>query len=177
VDESHAWLQQALADREAAEREQAAAKAASNKVWCHAVAKYQQAVEKAAKAMVAGLAKAKIINARIGYKHEVEKWVKVLVRLPARPGSTSIQRHLNRLFDSATRNELRSLESLIPKASPDGRPRRNTEYPFHDAAGNWTYPAARAVFSVDEIERFRALSYRIADVASRILATLRRDPS
>ncbi len=52
VDESFAWLLQAAADREAAEQ---LAAGQCGKGYCHAIAKWQQTVEKAVKAMVAAL--------------------------------------------------------------------------------------------------------------------------
>jgi hypothetical protein len=176
VDESIAWLNQALADRQAGERERAAANQSGSRVWCRAIAKYQQAVEKAVKAIVSALVEAHVLNVKIGYKHEVQRWVRVLVRLPSTAESRSVQRRLGRLFDTATRDGIRSLELLIPKAPPDGRPRRNTEYPFQGDGGKWAYPAAAAVFSSEEVDRFRALAQRVAEVAGRVVSALRRRP-
>ena len=81
MDESLAWLGQALADRAAAEREYQAN--AGAQVWCHAIAKYQQTVEKAIKAIVAGLKEAGFWKGPpIGFAHDVQRHLRWLVRLP-----------------------------------------------------------------------------------------------
>ncbi|SRR6266542_235740 len=54
--------------------------------------------------------------------------------------------------------------------------RRNTEYPFHDAAGEFTYPAIPGEFSPEEADRFRALSRRLGESAGWVVSTLRRRP-
>jgi hypothetical protein len=174
VDESLAWLRQAFADREAAEREYTADGGA--RVWCHAVAKYQQAVEKAVKAVVAALRESGFRRGPpIGFTHGVERHMGWLVRLPRAGGLDFVRRHLIRLFDSNTRSAIRSLEALAPKAPTGGAPfSRNTEYPYHDADGAWTYPALPDTFSAEEVDRYRALSRRLADSAGWVVASLRR---
>ena len=150
MDESHAWLTQAVSDGEAAEREQKAA------AWCHAVAKYQQVVEKAVKAVVAALHEARFTNRRVGPSHEVTPYMPLLVRLPRPREGKLIQQQLIKLLDPNTRARIRTLESLAPRwPAPGESPRRNTEYPFHDAEGNWTCPAAVGVFQPDEVEGFQ----------------------
>lgn len=174
MDESFAWLQQALADRVAVE--QFAGNAASG-TRCHALAKCQQTVKKAIKAIVAALRDAKILSIEIGYRHEVARFLNVLIRLPHAAANRAIQRHLQSFLNQDTRKGIHALDALAPKAPAPGQgPRRNTEYPFHDASGNWTYPAAEATFSVEEVERFRQLAYRIVDNAARIITAIRRAP-
>lgn len=178
MNESLAWLQQAIADREAAEREYAAVVQSRSRVWCHAVAKYQQIVEKAVKAIVAALQEAGFWRGPpIGFVHGVERHMLFLIRLP-RPGSQkSVQRRLVRLFDANTRSAIRSLEALAPHAPPPGDPLpRNTEYPFNDAEGAWTFPANSGEFSREEVDGFRALSHRLVNSAGWVISTLRRRP-
>ena len=174
MNESIAWLQQALADRQAAERF-----AGSAEGWtrCHALAKCQQTVEKAIKALVAALRDAGVLHLEIGYRHEVERFLKVLIRLPHAADHRAIQRHLQSFLNQDTRNGIRSLDALAPRApAPGERPRRNTEYPFHDTGGSWTYPAAEDIFLAEEVERFRQLAHRIVDNAGRIIRAIRRTP-
>ena len=179
MDESLAWLHQAVADRLAAEREFIFAAAAATPVWCHAIAKCQQAVEKSVKAIVAALIAARRWRGPpIGFVHEVGRHMGTLVRLPRSSEFPLLRRHLLRLFDPNTRSTIEALECLIPKAPPPGQPlRRNTEYPYHDATGGFTYPAEPSIFSRTEIERFRALSSRLTDSARKIVAMLRRSGS
>jgi len=178
VDEALAWLHQALADREAAEREYKATAKAGSRIWCHALAKYQQTVEKAVKAMVAALREAGFWRGPpIGFVHEVERHMRWLIRLRRTNNPQSVQRRLVRLFDADTRATIRAVEALTPQAPPPGeRLRRNTEYPFHDANGDFTYPAAPDQFSSEEIDRFRALSHRLVESAHWVISALRRRP-
>lgn len=178
MNESLAWLSQALSDREAAEREYTASVRSRKGVWSHAVAKHQQTVEKAIKAIVAALREAGFWHGPpIGFVHEVERHMPFLVRLPRTENRRSVQFHLLRLFDSRTRLAIRSLMGLVPHAPPPGEPLpRNTEYPFHDEEGEWTYPASPTVFSQEEVEEYRTLSYRLLTSARWVISSLRRRP-
>lgn len=169
MDEPTAWLYQATADRQAAERF-VADEAGTGR--CHAIAKWQQTVEKAIKALVSTLHVAGILRSGVRSKHDVERYVDMLRRLPRADGNRTIQHRLHGLLDQKTREGIRALDGLAPQMPP----LRNTEYPFQDADGQWTYPAAEGVFSNDEIQRFRALAYRILDEAWRINTALRRGP-
>ena len=174
MDEPLAWLQQAFSDRTAAEHFVAGENATE---WCHAVAKFQQTVEKAIKAIVAALRDSGVGTKRIGYKHPIEPFVSMLVRLPRDAGNHGIISHLSRLLDQSTRASIHSLEDLIPRQPPRGQPhRRNTEYPFQDSANQWTCPAVQGTFSLVEVQRFRDLSYRIANGASQIISMIRHAP-
>ncbi len=88
VDEPAAWLYQAMADRQAAERFVADEKGTGR---CHAVAKWQQTVEKAVKALVSALHDAGILGAGVIPRHEVERYVRTLIRLPRAAGDRTIQ--------------------------------------------------------------------------------------
>jgi hypothetical protein len=169
VDEPTAWLYQASADQQAAERFVADEHGTGR---CHAIAKWQQTVEKAVKALVSVLHDAAILSAGPRPRHDVERYVGMLIRLPRSASNRTIQNHLHRLLDQNTRSGIRALDSLAPQLPP----RRNTEYPFQDADGQWTYPAAPSVFSQNEVEQFRALAHRVVDGAERIVSALRRRP-
>jgi hypothetical protein len=170
VDEPTAWLYQAIADRQAAERFIADEVGTGR---CHAIAKWQQTVEKAVKALVSALHDAGILGAGVRTRHEVAPYVRMLIRLPRATGNRTIQHLLHGLLDQSTQAGIRALDGLAPQLPP----RRNTEYPFPDALGQWSYPAAEGVFSPAEVQQFRTLAYRVLDGAERIVSAIRRRPS
>ena len=170
MDEPTAWLYQAMADRQAAERLVVDEVGTGR---CHAIAKWQQTVEKAVKAMVSALHNARILGSGVLPRHEVERYVGTLVRLPRAAGNRTIQQSLHGLLDQQTRAGIRTLDSLAPRLPP----RRNTEYPFQDAHGRWTYPAAEGVFSQADVQQCRALAHRVLDGAGLIISAIRRRPS
>ena len=71
MDETTAWLYQARADWQAAERFVADEVGTGR---CHAIAKWQQTVEKAVKALVSALHDAGILGAGVVHRHEVERY-------------------------------------------------------------------------------------------------------
>jgi hypothetical protein len=158
-----------MADRQAAERFVADEVGTGR---CHAIAKWQQTVEKAVKALVSALHDAGILGASFLPRHKVERYVGVLIRLPRASGNRTIQQSLHGLLDQNTRAGIRALDGLTPRLPT----LRNTEYPFQNAHGQWTYPAAEAVFSQDEVQRFRDLAHRVLDRAGRIVSGIRRQP-
>lgn len=166
MDEPTAWLYQARADWKAAERFEVGTDR------CHAIAKWQQTVEKAVKALVSGLHDAQILGAGVVHVHEVERYLGALIRLPLDAANQTIRRKRSGLLDQSTRAGIRVLDGLAPQRVT----RRNTEYPFRDALGQWTYPAAEDVFSPDEVQQFRALAHRVLDGAERIVSAIRRRP-
>jgi HEPN domain-containing protein len=172
VDEFIAWFHQAKADREAAE---VLASARAQLGVCHAIAKWQQTVEKAIKSIVACLRDAGILHIDIGYQHGVERFFSVLIRLPRARDNRLIQQQLHGFLDQQTRAGLMALDALVPRRpTAGGGPQRNTEYPFLEADGQWTYPAADSVFSQAEITQFRSLAKHVLDKAGRIISALRR---
>src|SRR5438132_11147077 len=170
VDEVMAWLLQARADREAAEQ------LAGGEVrygYCHAIAKWQQTVEKAIKAIVACLRDAGVLRMEIGYKHGVERFVSVLIRLPHAKHNRTIQQQLHGFLDQQTRAGLRTLNALVPRPpAPGQQPRLNTEYPFLQRDGHWTYPAAEDTFSDEEPLQFRSLAQRLLGRGRRTVSAL-----
>ena len=179
MDESAAWIAQAGADRAAAVRERGFAERLEAPVWCHTVAKYQQAVEKSIKAIVAALHECGVRGLPpIGYDHRVQNHLRLLRRLPGGGAGPTIQRKLKDFLDAATRNTIRNLENLAPRRPAPGDPHpRNTEYPFNTAGGAWTYPAASDSFSVAEVKEFQKLMGRVSHYATNIVSALRRAPA
>jgi hypothetical protein len=169
VDEPTAWLYQAKADWQAAER---FARDEVETGHCHAIAKWQQTVEKAVKGMVFALHHAGISKTNFRLSHEIGPYLVGLTRLPRAAHHRAIQQLLHGLLDQQTRAAIMALDGLVPKRLP----RRNTEYPFLDAYGQWTYPAADGVFSQEEFQQFRFLAHRVLDGASRIVSAIRRGP-
>jgi len=159
-----------MADRQAAERF-VADEAGTGR--CHTIAKWQQTVEKAVKALVSALHDARLLGTGVVPRHDVERYVGALIRLPRAAGNRTIQQSLLRLLDQKTRTAIRALDALAPQRVT----RRNTEYTFRDGLGQWTYPAARGVFSQEEVQEFRALAHRMLDGAGRIVSAIRRRPS
>ena len=73
MDEPTAWLYQAMADRQSAGRFVADEVGTGR---CHAIAKWQQTVEKAVKALVSALHDAGILGAGVLPRHAVERYVR-----------------------------------------------------------------------------------------------------
>jgi hypothetical protein len=178
MDESAAWVAQAAADRAAAEREHAFAKDLESPSWCHAVAKYQQAVEKYIKSIVAGLRECGVRGVpATGYDHLVQNHLRLLRRLPGGGAGRSVQSKLKEFLDVQTRNGIRNLENLAPKRPGPGELHsRNTEYPFNAGDGDWTYPADPDSFSVAEVREFHKLMAHVSYYARNIVSALRRGP-
>lgn len=173
MDEALAWLRQGAADHAAAGR----LDDSGGGFRCHAIAKWQQAVEKSMKSVVAALGDAGVLHSEIGYRHEVERFLKVLIRIPRADRHKDVARYLRALLDERTRGDIRALDRLVPRRPAPGQPPRlNTEYPFRNAAGDWSYPAAPGAFRADDVKRYRALSHRIVTAAHKISSALRRGP-
>ncbi len=175
MDESRAWITQAKSDLKAAEC------LVNNRLAdCHVAAKFQQSVEKAVKAMVVALREVGLVSTSVGYRHEVERFMSILLRLPRtnkRAGVRDVQNHIFRLLDEPTRGSIRALDALVPKRPPAGAPSaRNTEYPFEKAPNDWVAPATEGVFVQDEMFRYRLLASRITSGADRVISALRRLP-
>ena len=164
MDESIAWLQQAIADRKAVELF-----AANAEGWtrCHVLAKCQQTVEKAIKAIIAALRHAGILHIEIGYRHEVERFLTVLIRTRRTAGPFN---------DTCNRSSIRTRATGFAPwmLSRPGRP-----YPENNRAGtpntHFTMPAGTG-----RIPRPRSFSPRRrwnAFGSSRIVSWTTRDGS
>jgi hypothetical protein len=171
VDEATAWLEQAREDRKAGEH----ILRADSMARCHLVAKYQQCAEKAVKGLVVALRDAGIIHTDRGRDHRVARFVKVLLRLPHAADNRTPQQHLRGLLNQRVRGGLDAIDAVTPRWPPPGHsPRRNTEYPFRDDKGDWTFPANSDVFTSEEIDRFRELTYVLLAGVGRVISAIRR---
>jgi hypothetical protein len=170
VNESRAWLAQARSDfavgNDLLDR---------NLPVCHAIAKFQQAVEKSVKGLVVSLAAAKILSTPVGRRHEVDPYVSAMVRLRRSPSRRSLHNAIQRLFGADRRAQIRDLDALVPKWPPPGvPPSRNTEYPYQSTNHEWRSPAQADDFDRSEVDVFRHLAANIVDGCSRILLLARR---
>ena len=174
-----AWLTQARSDYSAAGREFQWALQQRPPVLCHAVAKYQQALEKFIKAIMSALREAGVGGVHsAGYDHHVQNHLRILRRIPGGGVGRSIQKHLRDFLDRDTMRGISTLENLAPRRPAPGLPHeRNTEYPYNAPGGGWTCPAVPDSFSLVEVQEFEKLLRRIAYYANNIAATLHHLPS
>lgn len=148
-------------------------------MYCHIVAKFQQAVEKSIKSLVAVLAEANIIDLKIKFNHDLEGYMRALHKFSNshkhRERNRALEDRIQALFSDFHRQEIEALTRFAPKQpAPGARFGRNTEYPFQNADGNWTVPSQEGVFRAEEIERFQRIAIRILDGVQRIITTLDR---
>ena len=168
MDETTAWLLQSRADLRAAEKLSTTANAEDR---CHALAKCQQSVEKAIKAIIAALNEFGVLDEGPRRDHAVTPYMRTLTRLPREQIGPAIQSHLRGLLDQHTRADILTIDGLVPRR----RGGRNTEYPNQLGTG-WTYPAAADSFRPEEVTRFRSLGHRLVQGAYKLIAALRRSP-
>lgn len=165
-----AWIYQARSDLECGD---GLVTLSRDSFSCHAVAKYQQAVEKAIKSLIVALGDRGLIHASVGWRHEAEPFMRALISLRPKP-DRSIPGVIRKLFDETTRGEIRALDRLVPKRPAPGEdPARNTEYPYL-RNGKWRAPSEPDQFAVVEVERFRKLAHRVVRGCSKLVDTLER---
>jgi len=167
MDEATAWQRQAQADFEAGAHW---VQHQSGATRCQAMAKFQQAVEKAVKGLVIRLRTNGIMAPNIVMRHDVERYVSALVRRPRDERHGSVSGWLSKLFDPQTRSDIRFVDELAPSAAH----RRNTEYPYIHHEESWTFPADEGTFTADEVVRVRQVAYRLTDGLSKLQSSLRR---
>lgn len=171
---SDAWLMQSRSDWDAAQRvfcENAPL------TYCQSIAKCQQTVEKAVKALVTALGEADIMTLDIGWKHEVEKFVAAFARIPRRDNveRRDIIAGISALFSDDIRSGIRTLDAFVPKRPPPGQLlQRNTEYPFHATDGTFSAPAEADVFSLETTRRCQSVAERVYIGCDKLTRTLRR---
>ena len=172
--ERRAWLRQSEADLHAIAR---ALDADDPGTYCHAIAKCQQAVEKGIKGLVAALRDSGVLSIEIGYRHEVSRFLKVLVKSPNAHQYPAVTARLRRLLDWRTRQAIEALDRLTPKRPPPGGlPARNTEYPFRTSVGEmWRSPGEKDIFGRDELEIYRAMAHRIVVECNRLVSIIERE--
>lgn len=159
TDQTTAWRLQAQSDFVCAT---AILKLDQATTYCHAIAKYQQAIEKSIKAVISKK------GGNIGKNHAVRKHVDGLLRV-TRPshGALGIDKSLHKIFAPEILRGIAEIDQLAPKYPTVGQPfPRNTEYPF-EINGGWTYPAANGSFSRAETEKFRNVAYQVVESCAR----------
>jgi len=142
--------------------------------YCQAIAKYQQAVEKSIKGLVAGFKNAGILSCDLQNVHDVQKPMRVLMNLPRKADNKDIQNKIRGLLFENRRNVIATLCALAPKGHKPVR--RNTEYPFQKTDESWLAPAEVGAFAIEETARFSSLARKIVGDAPRIVRALRRAP-
>ncbi len=154
-----AWSRQAGSDYSAAER---TLKRGDPDTYCHAIAKYQQSVEKYLKAMVALLLDSGLLDSRprdIG--HTLDKTIKVLeLRKTTNIARESgLSGYLEIVLSGHFTSEAKAISLLAPSYPEPGRPfARNTEYPFNNSDGTWTSPCVSDVFTLKDVERYHKVA-------------------
>jgi HEPN domain-containing protein len=166
-----AWYHQAYSDAQAAIRVLDKSDPAT---YCQALSKHQQVVEKAVKAVAAGIYDVNIARPTIRFSHDISTLINVMTRLPGRHDS------VNERIGNFALNDVgelgQQLMALAPRANPVGLLQRNTEYPFNLPNGDWTSPAASGSFDLGEVEVFAARSQQVLKSARKIIDLLQRLP-
>lgn len=178
MDEARALLRQAESDLAAADRMYDSAGAGT---YCQAVAKYQQATEKAIKALVAALRFHGVNLPGTRLWHDPSEAMSGIARW-VNPSTArrqnDIYRRISTVFSSHRRAEIRTVCGLAPTRPDRGESfARNTEYPYQDVDGRWRAPADEGTFAREEVEGFRRLAAYLADQLSEIISALRRGAS
>ena len=163
--QSEAWMLQVRSDLAAGH---AVFSGSNPATYCQSIAKYQQAVEKAIKAMVAALNESGVSIVTVGADHYPQKQIDALL-LIKRAVSRELISHIHSIFSGHRLGEVRALCLLAPALPP----RRNTEYPFPDGAGGWNAPAAEGIFHTEEVYRFRALAGDLVPLVGRFVQAAR----
>lgn len=164
------WLMQAQSDLDSAVR---AFDEENASTYCHALAKYQQVVEKSIKGVVAALHDAGTLSRGPSYTHGLVDEINILKRLPHNPKKGSgkdLVSRIKRFLDIEIRNELKAISDLAPRKPASGELEpRNTEYPYQRPDGTWLAPADPNAFRREEVEDFRRTAGRTLDWAKEIV--------
>jgi len=172
ADLAWAWLHQAASDLAAGDR---CYDPKVEATMCHAIAKHQQTVEKSVKAIVAAPTDKGVINVATGFRHDVERLVSVLMRLPYQQANRDIQNRIHGLLNEYHRGEIKAICHLAPKRPAAGElARRNTEYPYQNRDGTWRAPSDDGSFGKKDVDRFRGIANRILEGCSRIVSAIYR---
>jgi hypothetical protein len=163
------WLRQALSDLECASLLET-----KPELRCHAVAKYQQALEKGVKALATAINDNTRTEITIGFKHDVEPYINVMQRLPLKPNSNVPQR-IRSLFNARDMSILYDLIAQAPRRpAPGEKYARNTEYPFQNDEDEWTAPCDANVYSDEELKAWSRLTTKIVYEVERLVGVLYR---
>jgi hypothetical protein len=174
------WLRQADSDRIAGQ----ALGRGNEWLYCQAVSKYQQAVEKAVKGIVSDLQAGDVRLINISRKHDRSHrallFTEALLRLPRSRQNREVN---NLIFGLLNRVDIlsgiRALDALVPTfpAQSGYLHPRNTEYPYQQADSTWRAPADTGSFDRErDVERFRSVAEHVFQGARRILSAIARRP-
>jgi HEPN domain-containing protein len=170
------WWKQADSDRRAARR---VFDQHDPRTFCQAIAKQQQAVEKAVKGLAAAVRDARLASIRIKFTHDVDKLLNALSRIH-RPTAenAAVQSRIHRLFSVNWEGEIGALMELAPKGRDNEESilTRNTEYPYQNEDGTWRAPAELGSFSDTDVRRFQALADHIVFGTERLISAIERGP-
>ena len=122
MNEAAAWLAQAASDNDAAKT---LAKEMKEKGRCHAIAKWQQTVEKSVKGGMAALFAAGLIRVNYQPRHDISRYISTLVRLPSKTNN-DIQSLLRKLFTGsslANAPSIRAGKALLTRTCRESRER------------------------------------------------------
>lgn len=163
------WLRQALSDLECATLLEV-----RPELRCHAVAKYQQTLEKSVKALAVAVSDNTAVQITIRFNHEVEGYINILQRVPLTPTSNVPQR-IRSLFNARDTSLLHDLIAQAPRRPAPGENfARNTEYPFQNAEGEWAAPADADVYSLEELRTWSRLTTKTVLEIERLVGVLYR---
>ena len=168
------WVSQADADLHASKL---VYDVADHRTYCQSISKHQQTVEKSIKAIAAALRDADItkVKDKHYYDHNVKKLIEALLHAPMSKDHREVLGQIMGLLNNWQRLQIDELSALAPKKpSPGELHRRNTEYPYEKAPGDWTAPALLESFTPHDVVRFLQLACRICQGTKNIVKALRR---
>lgn len=164
---SKAWIKQALSDLQAARDIDHPGDSRSH---CQAISKYQQSVEKSVKGVLDKLYAVRLVGQGSDRNHKVARYASVLTGFPTSPDNRDLLNRLRRLFKPSMVKQIVFLDSLVPEyPAPGALAKRNHEYPFQDAKGDWHSPSDTDSFSQGEIKRVRACAGSLVRQLGEIL--------
>ena len=168
--QSEAWLRQARSDYDAAQR---VIVKQNSTTYCHAVAKYQQCVEKSIKAMVAAVNELGVEFFTITASHAPDKEIRMLQNLKRAIDNTSVNQ-IARVFSEKRLLLIDEISRLAPRYPRVGEVfTRNTEYPYTLPSGEWMAPAAPNAFTEEEVNRYQSLAREIYQNVSRFVGAVK----
>lgn len=174
---SNVWLEQAQSDIKTAcvLRDYAKPLASSNShsdLHCQIVAKCQQTVEKAVKAITAELYAQGQVKHTIGWSHSIVGCIGAIKGAPAVKDDI-----LYTIQESLKSNEssIDNLMNLVPKKTIPLI--KNTEYPYQNSAGTMIAPASPGEFHwTNDVEYFVLLAQTIMDKANALILAMYASP-
>lgn len=165
---STAWMRQAESDLQAGIKLDIPNKPST---FCHALSKYQQAVEKAVKAVASVLQHGGVFSTGPGNKHPVAPLFSAILKIPRSDDNRDLMQKLDLVFSGSRRKELSALDALAPVyPAPGTLHARNHEYPFQNQSGDWCPPCDDTVFTKGEMKRFRAVANQVLKLGKIVKA-------